>query len=78
MNQTTTDPIFPPGNFHLWPITRTGALIIDALLLVLIIFLWVLPRIIYKKSRVYKTVGDMEHVSLFICCHFRFLLIEEV
>lgn len=45
------DIIFPPANFEIWPLTRTGALAIDAVVLVVAVLLWVIPRVVYRAER---------------------------
>lgn len=49
------DPVFPPGNFTIWPLTRTGAITFDTLVLIIALILWFVSRRIYRRERLLAT-----------------------
>jgi len=55
---------FPPANFDSWPITRIGALTIDALLLIVVLLLWFIPRRVYNLNTVPDDEDEPAYVSM--------------
>lgn len=46
------DVALPPGNFHIWPMTRIGAITIDVVVAIIFIILWFLPRRVYRTDHI--------------------------
>lgn len=56
------DPVFPPGNFTIWPLTRTGAITFDTLVLIIALILWFVSRRIYRRERLLATCQHLTDV----------------
>ena len=59
----TKDINIAPANLYFWPSLRVAALIIDLLMLVVLVLLWIIPRIVYKTDHIGDEDGILKNVS---------------